>query len=107
MAQIVIHVLTSNKNSLRETIIKDEKLANFKLKVAQQKKQNRSNGWSKLHSASGEDGAINIQWEATSRMLIGRVVTRGGSPAAIIGDFVYYMMERYRRKIETINIIPR
>ena len=77
MPQIVIQVLTTQTRSLRDAIVRDEHLEDYKLKVSQQRKATRSHGWSKLHSTGGQHGAINIQWEGSSRMLICRVVTRG------------------------------
>jgi hypothetical protein len=41
-------------------------------------------------------------------VLLCRVVTRGsGKPNLIIGDFVDYLLRRFARRIEAINIIPR
>lgn len=108
MPQIVIQVLITQNRSLRDIISQDEKLPNYNLKVAQHKKKARRHGWAKLHSTTGEYGAINIQWEPNSRMLICRVITKaGGKPASIISDFIRYLLDRHRRKIEAINIIPR
>ena len=107
--QILVQVLTSDTRSLRDRIIKDRKLSEYGLKVIMQKKSGRSHGWSKIRSSYPEfNGAINMQWESSSRMLLCRVVTRGyGKANFIIGSFVDYLLARYRRKIEAINIIPR
>ena len=106
MPQIVVQVLTSLPRSLRDTINRDDKLENFNLRV-EYKKAARSNGWSKLHSTRGGHGAINVHWEGAAKMLICRVVTRGGKPDLIIADFIHYLLARYGKKIESINIIPR
>ena len=107
--QILVQVLTSETRSLRDIIIKDKKLSEYGLKVVMQKKSGRSHGWSKIRSSDTVfNGAINIQWEASSRMLLCRVVTRGyGRANFIIGSFVDYLLARYPKKIEAVNIIPR
>lgn len=107
--QILVQVLTSETRSLRDIIIKDKRLSEYGLKVVMQKKSGRSHGWSKLRSSYSEfNGAINTQWEGSSRMLLCRVVTRGyGKANFIIGSFVDYLLARYSKKIEAINVIPR
>jgi hypothetical protein len=51
---------------------------------------------------------VNIEWDADTKVLICRVVTRGrGKPNLIIGDFIDYLLKRFSRRIEAINIIPR
>ncbi len=76
--------------------------------MAQQKKNTRSNGWAKLHSTERDrHGALNIEWEGNSAILLCRVITKGnGRPNQIIGDFVDYLLRRHHRRIKTINIIP-
>jgi hypothetical protein len=57
---------------------------------------------------SARRGAVNIEWDADTKVLICRVVTRGrGKPNLIIGDFIDYLLKRFSRRIEAINIIPR
>ncbi len=108
MPQIVIQVLTTHTESLRDKITQDGKLNNFKLKVTQHKKIDRSPGWAKLHNTEGDCGAINVRWEGSSRMLICRVITKAqNNPSVIIANFVHYLLSRYKNKIEAINIIPR
>ena len=108
MPQMVIQVLTTRSRSLRDTITRDQKLRDYRLKVAQHKKGTRNPGWSKLRSTEGAHGAINMRWEANLRMLLCRVITKaGGTPGFITSDFVYYLLARYRRKIQAISIIPQ
>ena len=108
MAQTLIQVLAKRGPSLREMIIRDKKLGDFALKVSEQKRSSRSRGWSKLHSTNGADGAVNIEWDGDTRILLCRVVTKGpGKPAVIVGDLVRYLLSRYSRKIESIGVIPR
>jgi len=53
-------------------------------------------------------GAINLEWDANTNLLLARVITRGqGKPSLIIGDFVHLLMSKYRKRIQAINIIPR
>jgi hypothetical protein len=53
-------------------------------------------------------GALNIEGDADTSILLCRVVNRGaGRPHLILGDFVDYLFHRLRRRIEAVNIIPR
>jgi hypothetical protein len=89
--------------------VNDRKLDEFGLYVAKEKKKGRRHGWSKLHSnLEGRHGAINFEWNAATRMLICRVVTRGGGkPHSIIGDLVDYLMSRCRKRIQLITVFAK
>jgi len=51
---------------------------------------------------------LNIEWDSDTQVLLCRVITRGsGKPNLIIGDFVDYLMRRFPKRIQTINIIRR
>jgi hypothetical protein len=57
--------------------------------------------------AIGRRGSINIQWNAATKVLSSRVVNRGaGKPNLIIGDFVDYLLQRHRRRIRLIAVLP-
>ncbi len=107
--QILIQVISSGRQSLRDAIVNDPRLGRYNLTVSERKRPHRSHGWSKLHSTLPDrHGAINIQWDGASMILLCRVVTRGGGkPNLIIGDFVDYLFARFRRKIQAVNILPR
>lgn len=106
--QLVIQVISSQKGSLRNRIVNDSKLEHFGFKVVEKKKVGRAHGWAKLHSLEpNRDGAINVEWSGRAKMLICRVITRGsGKPSGITGDFVVYLLARYRKSILAINIVP-
>ena len=107
--QLLVQVLTSNSRSLRDTIVNDKKLGDFSLRVSIQRKPGRKHGWAKLHSdIAGIHGAINIQWDASLRMLLCRVITRGaGKPHMVTSAFIEYLLTRFQKRIEAINILPR
>ena len=107
--QLVIQVISSQSHSLRNRIVNDKKLKDYDLYVVEKKKVGRPHGWAKLHSvAENRDGAINIKWSGRAKMLLCRIVTKGsGRPDRITGDFVYYLLSRYRKAIVAINIVPR
>lgn len=106
--QVLVQVMSAQRGSLRDAILRDKKLKDYGLKVSVQKKPGRSHGWSKLHSTNGKHGAINIRWEGASRMLVCRVVTRGeGEPYSIIADFIAYILARHQNRMELINILAR
>jgi hypothetical protein len=107
--QLLVQVICTRGKSLRDGIAKDRQLARDNLEVSEQKRPGRQRGWTKVHSSLPDrHGAINIEWDAKTHVLICRVVTRGkGKPNQIVGDFVDYLLRRHRRRIEAINIIPR
>lgn len=107
--QVLVQVVCSRGPSLRDAISKDRGLERGNLKVAEQKRSGRPRGWTKVHSTLPDRrGAINIQWDSDTSILLCRVVNRGKArPNLIIGDFVDYLLQRFRRRIQAINIIPR
>jgi hypothetical protein len=107
--QILIQVISTSKESLRQAIANDAKLETFNFMVSEHKRLHRDNGWAKIHSTLPDRrGAINVHWDQKSRILLCRVVNRGDAkPNLIIGDFIHYLFARYRAKIQAINILPR
>ena len=107
--QTLIQVICSPGPSLREKIAKDARLGTYLLRVSEEKRNDRSLGWAKVHSTERDRrGAINLQWLANTNILLARVVTRSGNkPNMIVGDFVDYLIARHKNRIEAINIIPR
>ena len=107
--QILIQVVCSKGRSLREAIAGDARLERHDLQVVHQKRPGRPRGWAKLRSALPDrHGAINLEWDADTHVLISRVVTRGkGKPSPIIGDYIAYLLARHARRVQAINIIPR
>jgi len=106
---VLVQVVCTRGQSMRAAVAKHAKLKDSGLKVTEQKRQGRSRGWTKVRSTvAGRHGAINIEWDADTSVLISRVVTRGkGEPNHIIGDFVDFLIRRFRNRIQAINIIPR
>lgn len=104
--QTLVQIYSTYRHSLRDVIAKDRWLKNFKLSVSEEKKPGRPQGWSKLHTIDKEgNGAINIEWHQSTKMLICRVVTKGaGRPNVIIGDFIDYLLACHRTKIGAITI---
>jgi len=107
--QILIQVVCTKGRSLREAISGDAKLADHDLQVVHQKRPGRQHGWAKLRSALPDrHGAINLEWDANTSVLISRVVTRGkGKPSPIIGDYIAYLLARHARRVQSINVVPR
>jgi hypothetical protein len=93
---------------MRDAVAKDPKIGKYDLEVREQKRPGRPHGWTKVRSLLPDRvGAINIEWDADTSVLICRVVTRGRRPNLIIGDFVDYLLGRHSRRIQAVNIIPR
>ncbi len=104
--QTLIHVVSNRNDSLRKKIASDPRLSRYKLSVVKQKRIGRSPGWLTLHSTYSY-GAIKVEWVDSSRTLLFRIVTRRkGKPHDIVGDFIRYIVARFRRRIETITIVP-
>jgi hypothetical protein len=109
MPQLLVQVICEKGTSLREKIARDPKLDRHGFDVRVEKKQGRSRGWTKIRSNQPDrQGALNLEWDADTSVLICRVVNRGkGKPNMIVGDFVDYLFERHRRRIQAVNIFPR
>ena len=107
--QILVQAICSRGASVRDAIAKHPNLRDHCLKVTEQKRQDRSRGWTKVRSTEqNRHGAINIEWDADTNILLARVITRGkGRPNLIIGDFVDFLLRRFRSRIQAINILPR
>ncbi|MBI4465368.1 MAG: hypothetical protein HY647_11745 [Acidobacteria bacterium] len=104
--QTLVQVLCRKGPSLRDRIVNDSRISNFKLAVRWEKKPGRKRGWAKIRGTEGQYGAINIEWDGRTKTLICRVITKGfGKPHSIIGDFVDYLLARFRRTIRIINIL--
>lgn len=68
------------------------------------KNPERATGWAKI-KGQGLPGAINIRWEASSRMLTARAIARqGNSPHQLLGAFMAYIVDRFGSRISSINI---
>jgi hypothetical protein len=104
----VVQVTCYGNGSLRDAIVHDEKLSKYQLEVARQKTSGRNPGWAKLHSTDAEvPGAINLEWDPSTRTLLTRIVTKGSSrPDMIMGRYVAYLLGRHRRRIRSVHIAP-
>lgn len=107
--QTLVQVVCSRGKSLRDAIVKDSALSDFALVVIKEQDPNRPHGWAKLKStANDRRGALNIEWDSDTRIMLCRVVNRGaGRPHLIIGDFVDFLLRRFRNRITSIHIFPR
>jgi hypothetical protein len=99
--QSVIQVTCYRGGSLREALANDTHLEKYNLTVLRQKTPGRSPGWAKLHSTDPDiPGAINLEWDPATKILLARIVTKGSNTAdRITGDF-------NRKKIRSILILP-
>ncbi len=107
--QTLLQVVCTKGPGLREAIVNDPKLADFGLVTQKKQQPGRRHGWAKILSNEADRrGALNIEWDADTCMLLCRVVNRGaGRPHRVLGDFVDFLFQRFRRRIAAINIIPR
>lgn len=93
---------------MRDAIANDRKLDAHYFEILLERKAGRSPGWTKLRSrAESRRGSINVQWNTATKVLSCRVVNKGsGKPNLIIGDFVGYLLQRHRRRITLITVLP-
>lgn len=103
--QTVIQVISSRSESLRDRIVNDPGLGRCQLSLVQEKKKGRNRGWAKITGSRNAQGALNLEWQPSARILLGRIVTRGGScPALLAACYVHYLLSRYRDEIVSIQI---
>jgi hypothetical protein len=107
--QVLVQVVCTRGRSVRDAVARHPRVEEHNLRVTEIKRPNRARGWTKVRSLHPDrHGAINIEWDADTSVLVCRVVTRGrGKPNLIIGDFVDFLLRRFRSRIQAINIIPR
>ena len=71
-----------------------------------QERQNpqRYRGWAKV-IGKGLPGAINLEWDPKSHMLVVRAIAeKGNTPYQLLGIFLAYLMERHGKKVASINM---
>lgn len=107
--QALVQVICSKGTSLRDSIVNDRRLEEFGLVIYKKQQPGRKHGWAKIHSIEPDrKGALNIEWHSETSLLLCRVVNRGkGRPHRILGDFIGYLFQYFRRRIEAVSIIPR
>ncbi len=94
-----------NTTSLRQKIAADKTLEDYGLFITEQKSNSRPDGWLKLY-ADGSYGAMNVEWDSSTKILTSRIINKGkGKPDKIAGIFITYLLGRYPKIVNTIQII--
>lgn len=103
----IVQVICRKGPSLRDAIANDPHLDDYDLIVLRQMQPGRSPGWTKINSTDhSRQGTINLEWSGATNILTCRVVNKGaGKPDLIIGDFVNFLMGRYRKRLKLINVL--
>jgi len=103
--QIQMQAFSRRPDSLRKIIADDLSAHPHAVLYLQEfKSPERAPGWSKI-LGKALPGAINIKWEASSRMLTARAIAkRGNTPHELLGVFLAYLIERHGRKVTSVNI---
>jgi hypothetical protein len=106
--QTLVQVICSPGTSVRDAIANDAKLYAHGFEIVRERKAGRSPGWTKLRSwVKGRRGSLNIQWSSATKILTCRVINKGsGKPNLVIGDFVNYLLQRHRRRIRHVVVLP-
>ncbi len=103
----MVHVTCYGAASLRDRIVHDRRLERYELAVVRQKTPGRNPGWAKLYAIDYTHGAVNLEWDASTRSLLARIVNRAkGKPDVVVGRFVAYLLARHRHRIRSITIHP-
>jgi hypothetical protein len=104
--QIVIQAACSRGRSMRDLIARDPKIEDYQLTLSESKRPTRPRGWAKLHGLSQDlPGAVNVQWDAASNVLLCRVVTRTRNPGALAGQVLGYLLSHHRRRLQAIHVV--
>src|SRR4051794_31647494 len=94
------------RESLRELIIADLEKWEYYLELDSEKKVGRRGGWAKI-KAKDIPGVINITWHAPSKTLIARAIAKKeNTPNELLARFLGYLLDRRRRDIRAITILP-
>jgi hypothetical protein len=103
--QIQMQAFGRKPDSLRKVIADDLSAhPHSELYLQEFKSPERVPGWSKIRGIN-HPGAINIKWDASSRMLTARAIAkRGNTPHKLLGEFIAYLIERHGRKVASVNI---
>ena len=78
--QIILQVMarSSLRESLREQIISELEDGDYEPEITRERKRGRDPGWAKV-KAIGENGIMNIDWDAHSKTLTARAIGRRGT----------------------------
>lgn len=121
--QVLIQVLCKkDTESLRQAINdklsqdprNSKRISVYGIKVTEESRKGRSPGWSKRHSCTESEsdthrkvnGAINVEWDADTRMLICRSVSND-IPSELITRLLRYLLTTHGKRIESISVFPR
>jgi hypothetical protein len=103
--QIVIQVMCKGSKSLRDAVVNDPSLKDYRLYCSEKKNPRRPSGWAKLKSIGNEPGVINVEWSNTSQTLTARAGAKSlNRPYKIAGNFITYLLAKHSRRIVTILI---
>ena len=91
--QTSIHVFSKRSDSLRESVLRNSKLGEFRLSVKQEKNPDRKPGWSKIQFEDGP-GVINLEWHRSTQTFVRRIVTRGTVSERIAGAFISLVLPK-------------
>ncbi|MGQ0538138.1 MAG: hypothetical protein ACT4R6_04260 [Gemmatimonadaceae bacterium] len=107
--QTLVEVYCTRGKSLREAIAGHGRLAKHGLTTLREHQPGRAPGWAKLRGTLPDRrGTLNLEWDASGNVLRCRVVNRGrGRPNLLIGDFVEFLMARFRARVRLILIVPQ
>lgn len=118
--QILVQVVCSEGTSLRaalnaklrDTELNRKRINEYGIVVEEESRKERNPGWSKLKAGRSDiyrdvNGVVNIEWIASSNVLMCRTIGKGDVPSALIARLIRYLMENHAKRIEAINILPR
>ncbi|MFH1811889.1 MAG: hypothetical protein ABIJ09_24335 [Pseudomonadota bacterium] len=104
--QTVIYAMAKpNQPSLRELIVSDLQERSLDgLHVVKRHKKGRPNGWAKINRKDSY-GCLNLDWDATSKTMVGRVVSKAGChPGELVAAFIAYLLRWHGRRICMVTV---
>jgi hypothetical protein len=106
--QFTARITTKDTASLRALILaeKPETLRSYGLEVLSKLIKGRPHGWSKM-GAVGEPGVVNFHWDAGTKTLIARGITRrDNKPGYALASFLHYVLVEHKKRVHSITITP-
>jgi hypothetical protein len=105
--QVVIHVMSSGPRSLRDAIVSaPHALEEDGLSVIHEKRQTRSRGWAKIKcSDSSVGGALNLEWNAATKVLVVRSVIRSKARReVIVARVLSFLFTSFATRVRSVHV---
>jgi hypothetical protein len=105
--QTLVQVICTPGLSVRDAIANDPKLDAHQFEIVLERKAGRAPGWTTLRSRA-RVVAVPSTFNGAPQPspVLPRRNKGSGRPNLIIGDFVDYLLQRHRRRVKVITVLP-